>query len=176
MALFALADVSPMLPPDGEYFVAPTATVIGNVKLEKHASVWFGAVIRGDNELIHIGERSNIQENCVLHTDPGFPMTIGPDVTVGHLAMLHGCTIEGNSLIGINSVVLNGVRIGRNCIIGANAFIAEGKEIPPNSLVLGSPGKVVRQITDEQARHLTRVAGHYVNNQRRFKAGLAPAK
>ncbi|MGD9868279.1 MAG: gamma carbonic anhydrase family protein, partial [Hyphomicrobiales bacterium] len=162
MSVFALGDVSPMLPAQGEYFIAPNATVIGNVKLEPLASIWFGAVIRGDNELIHIGERSNIQDNCVLHTDPGYPMTIGPDVTVGHLAMLHGCTIEGNCLIGINSVVLNGARIGRNCIIGANAFIAEGKEIPPNSMVLGSPGKVVRQVTDEQARLLTDIAGRYV--------------
>ena len=157
---------------EGEHFVAGTAVVIGNVLLRANASVWFNAVIRGDNELITIGENSNVQDGAVLHTDPGFPLTIGSGVTIGHKAMLHGCTIGDNSLVGINAVVLNGAKIGRNCLIGANALVTEGKEIPDNSMVLGSPGKVVRELTPEQIEGLRRSALHYADNARRFQLGL----
>jgi carbonic anhydrase/acetyltransferase-like protein (isoleucine patch superfamily) len=156
-----------------DYWIAPSAVVIGKVKLEVNASVWWNAVLRGDNELITIGENSNVQDGCVLHTDPGFPLTIGKDVTVGHLVMLHGCTIGDGSLIGIGSVILNGARIGRNCLIGAKALIGEGKEIPDNSVVLGAPGKVVKEVTPEQAERAARGTAKYVNNWRRYKAGLA---
>ena len=157
---------------EGDYFVAESAVVIGHVLLRANASVWFNAVIRGDNELITIGEHSNVQDGAVLHTDPGSPLVIGSHVTIGHKAMLHGCTIGDNSLVGINAVVLNGARIGRNCLIGANALVTEGKEIPDNSMVLGSPGKVVRELTPEQIDGLRRSALHYVENARRFKSGL----
>jgi carbonic anhydrase/acetyltransferase-like protein (isoleucine patch superfamily) len=159
---------------EGDYFVADTAVVIGHVLLRANASIWFNAVIRGDNELITIGENSNVQDGAVLHTDPGSPLTIGSHVTVGHKAMLHGCTIGDNSLIGINAVVLNGAKIGRNCLIGANALVTEGKEIPDGSMVLGSPGKVVRELTAGQIEGLHRSAAHYVENARRFKQGLKP--
>lgn len=156
----------------GEYFIAENATVIGSVVLENNASVWFNAVIRGDNELITIGENSNVQDGSVLHTDPGVPLTIGKGVTIGHKVMLHGCTIGDNSLIGINAVVLNGARIGKNCLIGANSLIPEGKEIPDGSLVMGSPGKVVRELSAEQIKGLEASAQSYVNNSKRFKSGL----
>lgn len=155
-----------------DYFVAENATVLGLVALENNASVWFNAVIRGDNELITIGENSNIQDACVLHTDPGIPLTIGKNVTVGHKVMLHGCTIGDNSLIGINSVILNGAKIGRNCLIGANSLIPEGKEIPDGSLVMGSPGKVVKTLSPEQQAGLRRSAEVYVENFKRFKLEL----
>ena len=159
---------------EGDCFIADTAVVIGHVLLRANASVWFNAVIRGDNELITIGENSNVQDGAVLHTDPGSPLTIGSGVTVGHKAMLHGCTIGDNSLVGISAVILNGAKIGRNCLIGANALVTEGKEIADNSMVLGSPGKVVRELTPEQIDGLRRSALHYVENARRFKAGLRP--
>jgi carbonic anhydrase/acetyltransferase-like protein (isoleucine patch superfamily) len=159
---------------DGEdYWVAPTAVVIGKVKLEKNASVWWGAVLRGDNELITIGENSNVQDGSIMHTDPGFPLTVGKDVTIGHMVMLHGCTIGDGSLVGIGSVILNGAKIGRNCLIGARTLIGEGKEIPDNSLVMGTPGKVVRQVTPEQAERMARGSRKYVQNWRRFNAGLS---
>ena len=157
---------------EGDYFIAETAVVIGNVLLKQNASVWFNAVIRGDNELITIGENSNVQDGSVLHTDPGWPLVIGSHVTIGHKAMLHGCTIGDGSLIGMKSVILNGAKIGRNCLIGANALVTEGKEIPDNSMVLGSPGKVVRDLTPEQIEGLRKSALHYVENARRFKADL----
>ncbi len=157
---------------DGEYFIAESATVIGNVLLRPNASVWFNAVIRGDNELVTIGENSNVQDGCVLHTDPGSPLVIGSHVTIGHKAMLHGCTIGDNSLVGINAVVMNDAKIGRNCLIGANALVTEGKEIPDNSMVLGSPGKVVRELTPQQIEGLRTSALHYVENARRFKREL----
>ena len=159
---------------EGEYFIAESAMVIGNVLLRTNASVWFNAVIRGDNELITIGENSNVQDGSVLHTDPGSPIVIGSHVTIGHKVMLHGCTIGDNSLIGINAVVLNGAKIGRNCLIGANALITEGKEIPDNSMVLGAPGKVVRELSAEQIEGSRRAALHYVENARRFKRDLQP--
>lgn len=172
MTVYSLGEVTPQLAPDDDCWIAPTAAVIGNVKLLKGASVWFGATIRGDNELITIGEGSNVQDNSVLHTDPGAPLTIGTDVTVGHLVMLHGCTIGDNTLVGIGSVILNRARIGKNCLIGANSFIGEGKEIPDNSMVLGAPGKVIRQVDEGMAAILKASAGHYVDNWRRYKAGL----
>ncbi len=159
---------------EGDYWVADSAVVVGSVLLKKDASIWFNAVLRGDNELITIGEGSNVQDGSVLHTDPGCPLVIGDHVTIGHKVMLHGCEIGDNSLIGINAVILNRAKIGRNCLIGANALITEGKEIPDNSMVLGSPGKVVRQLTDDEARGLRVSADHYVSNARRFRAGLAP--
>lgn len=154
-------------------WIAPSATLIGKVRLEAGASVWFGAVLRGDNELIHIGEDSNVQDGAVMHTDMGSPLTLGKGVTVGHNAMLHGCTVGDYSLVGINAVVLNGARIGKHCIIGANALIAEGKEIPDGSLVVGSPGKVVRELTEQQKKLLEASAAHYVQNARRYVTDLA---
>ena len=159
---------------EGEYYVADSATVLGNVLLKAGSSVWFNAVLRGDNELITIGTGSNVQDGSILHTDPGFPLTLGMNVTIGHKVMLHGCTIGDNSLIGINAVVLNGARIGKNCLIGANALITEGKQIPDNSMVLGSPGKVVKTISDEQVAFLSAAAKGYVSNARRFTTDLCP--
>ena len=153
-------------------WTAPTATLIGKVRLQAGASVWFGAVLRGDNELIDIGEGSNVQDGTVMHTDMGSPLTIGKGVTIGHNAMLHGCTVGDHSLIGINAVVLNGARIGKHCIIGANALIPEGKEIPDGSLVMGSPGKVVRELTEQQMRMLEASAAHYVHNAERYSREL----
>ena len=155
-------------------WVAPTATLIGHVRLQANASVWFGAVLRGDNELIDIGENSNVQDGTVMHTDMGSPLTIGRNVTIGHNAMLHGCTVGDYSLIGINAVILNGARIGKYCIIGANSLIVEGKEIPDGSLVMGSPGKVVRELTEAQRQMLEGSAAHYVNNAQRYARDLAP--
>lgn len=157
---------------EGDYWVADTARVIGSVLLKRDASVWFNAVLRGDNELITVGECSNVQDGAVLHTDPGCPLVIGSYVTIGHKAMLHGCAIGDNSLIGINAVVLNRAKIGKNCLIGANALITEGKEIPDNSMVLGAPGKVVRELTEDEIRGLRWSAAHYVENARRFRDAL----
>lgn len=159
---------------EGDYFVADSAAVIGSVLLKHAASVWFGAVLRGDNELITVGSHSNIQDLSVLHTDPGMPLVIGDYCTIGHQVMLHGCVIGDNSLIGINAVILNGARIGRNCLIGAGTLITEGKEIPDGSLVMGSPGKVVRSLNEAQIAGLTRSAEGYVANFKRFKQGLRP--
>ena len=174
MTLYTLDGVAVSTPASGNFWVAPNAIVLGKVKLEEDSSVWFGAVLRGDNELITLGERSNIQDGCVLHTDPGFPLTIGPDCTIGHMAMLHGCSIGRGSLIGIGSIILNGAKIGDECVIGANALIPEGKEIPPRSMVLGSPGKIVRQLTDEDVARFGRGAGRYVSNWRRYAKGFQP--
>ncbi|AJE16364.1 gamma carbonic anhydrase family protein [Stutzerimonas balearica] len=154
-------------------WVAPNATLIGKVQLDAGASVWFNVVMRGDNELIHIGENSNVQDGSVLHTDMGHPLSLGTGVTVGHKAMLHGCVVGDYSLIGINAVILNGVRIGKHCIIGANTLVPEGKEIPDGSLVIGSPGKVVRALTDEQKKMLEASAAHYVQNAQRYARELA---
>ena len=153
-------------------WIAPGACVIGKVRLDAGASVWFGAVLRGDNELIHIGEDSNVQDGTVMHTDMGSPLTIGKGVTIGHNAMLHGCSVGDYSLIGINAVILNGAKIGKNCIIGANALVAEGKEIPDGSLVVGSPGKVVRELSEPQKLMLKASAEHYVQNARRYARDL----
>jgi len=158
----------------GDCFIAPNATVIGSVLLGIDASVWFNVVIRGDNHQIVIGDRSNVQDSSVLHTDAGVPLVIAPDVTVGHMVMLHGCTIGEGSLIGIKAVILNHAKIGRNCLIGANTLVTEGKEIPDRSLVLGSPGKVVRQLSDDEVKQLLWNADHYVENFKRYKADLKP--
>jgi len=155
------------------YFVADNATVIGSVVIENDASIWFNVVIRGDNDVITIGENSNVQDGSVLHTDDGYPLNIGKNVTVGHKVMLHGCEIGDNSLIGINAVVLNGAKIGKNCLIGANSLIPEGKVIPDGSLVMGSPGKVVRELGQEQIKMLEMSALHYVENARRYKRDLS---
>lgn len=158
----------------GEYWIAPNATVIGSVVLENNASVWWNCVVRGDNELITLGENSQVQDGSVLHADPGFPLTLEKNVSVGHMAMLHGCTIGEGSLVGIKAVILNGAKIGRNCLIGAGAFVGEGKEIPDGSLVLGAPGKVVRQLSPEQINGINSIAGRYVENFRRYLNELQP--
>lgn len=155
-----------------DYYIADNASVIGSVVLENNASIWFNAVLRGDNDLITIGENSNIQDGAVLHTDHGIPLVVGKNVTVGHMVMLHGCEIGEGSLIGINSVILNGAKIGKHCLIGANSLIAEGKEIPDGSMVMGSPGKIVRQLSPEQMRGLAMSAQHYVDNFKRYKRDL----
>lgn len=175
MNIYALGHKSPQLPGPDEYWIAPNATVVGDVILKPGASVWFGAVLRGDNDPITIGEDSNIQDGSVLHTDVGDPLTIGRCVTVGHMAMLHGCTIGDNCLIGIGAVVLGRAVIGHNCLIGANALITEGKVIPPNSLVMGQPGKVVRELEPGQVEALRMSAQHYVQNWKRFARDLRPA-
>ncbi|ALV28436.1 acetyltransferase [Pannonibacter phragmitetus] len=174
MTLYRLEDRTPELAADGACWVAPTAVLIGSVRLEEGASVWFGAVLRGDNELILVGKNSNVQDGCVLHTDMGYPLTIGEGCTIGHKAILHGCTIGSNSLIGMGATVLNGAKIGRNCIVGANALIPEGKEIPDNSLVVGMPGRVARTLDAAAEEGLRKSAAGYVRNWQRFKAGLAP--
>ena len=158
----------------GDHYIAPNAVVIGSVVLEQDASVWFNAVVRGDNDLITVGARSNIQDGAVLHTDPGIQLTIGHDCTVGHMAMLHGCSLGAGSLIGIKAVILNNARIGKQCIIGANALVTEGKEIPDRSLVVGSPGRVVRQLTDEEVQFVLWNAEHYVEKLKRYRSALAP--
>ena len=161
---------------EADLWIAPTAVLIGKVRLEAESSVWWGAVLRGDTELITLGRRSNVQDNCVLHTDEGFPLTIGADVTVGHLAILHGCTIGEGSRIGMGAVILNGARIGRGCLIGGKALIGEGKEIPDNSLVKGIPGKVVGELGPEQLSGLRESAASYVRRWRRYRAGLGRAE
>ncbi|MDR7125332.1 gamma carbonic anhydrase family protein [Pseudotabrizicola sp. 4114] len=168
--IYALGDIAPVIDPTA--WIAPDANVIGRIVLEAGSSVWFGVTLRGDNEVIHVGAGSNVQENCVLHTDMGHPLTIGANCTIGHKAMLHGCSIGEGSLIGMGATVLNGAKIGRGCLIGAGALITEGKEIPDFSLVMGSPGKVVRLLdTDAQAK-LLRSAESYRANAARFRAGL----
>ena len=170
MAIYFLDDKRPVMAEST--WVADSAQVMGNVVLADNTSVWFGAVIRGDTETIHIGEGSNIQDCSVLHADHGKPLTIGKHVTVGHQVMLHGCTIGDESLIGIGAIVLNGAKIGKNCLVGAGSLVTEGKEFPDGSMILGTPAKVVRQLTPEQIEGLRRSAQHYVNNKNRFKAGL----
>jgi carbonic anhydrase/acetyltransferase-like protein (isoleucine patch superfamily) len=154
----------------GDYWIAPDAIVIGSVILEPNASVWFGCIVRGDNDTITIGENSQLQDGCVVHADPGLPVTLGKGVSVGHMAMLHGCTIGEGSLIGIKAVLLNGSKIGRNCLIGANSLIAERKEIPDGSLVMGSPGKVVRKLSAEEIKDINSFSDHYVQKFKRYQA------
>jgi len=174
MPLYELDGHKVVTPGAGGYWVAPSAAVIGRVELAADVSVWFGAVIRGDNEPISIGARTSIQENCVLHVDPGFPMTIGEDCTIGHLAMLHGCTIGNSVLVGIGAIVLNGARIGEGSIIGAGALVTEGREVPPGSVVFGSPGKVVRQVADADRALIKEGTEFYAQNWRRFARGMKP--
>lgn len=172
MTLYALDGRAPQTPEDGDFWVAPDANVIGDVVLEASVSIWFGVTLRGDNERILIGAGSNLQENTVAHTDPGFLLTIGAGCTIGHKAMLHGCTIGENTLIGMGATILNGAKIGKNCLIGAGALITEGKEIPDGSLVMGAPGKVIRTLDEAAIDALRASALHYQNNMRRFRAGL----
>ena len=172
MPLYSLDGHAPQLPDEGRCFVAPDANLIGKVKLEQDASVWFAATLRGDNELITVGERSNIQENSVLHTDMGFPLTIGADVTIGHCVTLHGCTIGDGSLIGMGSIILNGAKIGKHCLVGANALITEGKEFPDYSMIVGSPAKVIRTLDEATAMKLAGSATNYVKNAQRFAKGM----
>ena len=176
MPLYTIEGIEPELPGEGHYWIAPTAVLIGRVRLLKNASVWFGAVLRGDNDWITIGENSNVQDNSVIHTDPGQPTIIGSNVTVGHKVILHSSNVGDNSLIGMGSTLLNRSRIGRKCLIGANSLIAEGKEIPDNSLALGAPCRVVRQLSEAQIAMLGLSAQSYVENQRRFREGLSVAK
>ena len=150
-------------------WIAPNAVIIGKIKLEKNSSIWFNAVLRGDIELITIGENSNIQDGSVLHTDPGYPLTVGKGVTVGHMVMLHGCQISDDTLIGIGSIILNNAKIGKNCIVGANTLITENKIIPDNSLVVGSPGRVLRKVTEEEIKAILENGKHYVDISKKYK-------
>lgn len=172
MPLYALDDVAPILPDAGRFWIAPDAHVIGRVRLGADVGVWFGAVLRGDNELIAVGERTNIQEGALLHTDLGSPLTIGADCTIGHHAILHGCTIGENSLIGMGATVLNNARIGRNSLVGANALVTEGKEFPDNSLIVGAPARVIKTLEAQAIERLRLSAAHYVENWKRYARSL----
>ncbi len=172
MPIYALGDVVPDLPPEGQFWVAPDASLIGRVKLGVDVGIWFGCVLRGDNEWIKIGARSNVQEGTVMHTDPGAPLEIGEGCTIGHRAILHGCTIGDNTLIGMGATVLNRVRIGKNCLVGANALVTEGKEFPDNSLIVGSPAKAVRVLDEAAIESLRGSADRYVENWKRFARDL----
>jgi carbonic anhydrase/acetyltransferase-like protein (isoleucine patch superfamily) len=172
MAIFQLDQLVPRVASSA--WVADSAQVIGNVHLADHASVWFNVVLRGDNEELRVGRASNIQDGSVVHSDPGFPLTLGQNVTVGHRVMLHGCSVGDGSLIGMGSVVLNGAKIGRNCLVGAGSLVTEGKEFPDGSLIMGSPARAVRPLTTEQVAGLQRTAKHYVENARRYRVGLIP--
>ena len=174
MPLYALDDRTPTLPADDRYWVAPDANVIGKVILGEDVGIWFGATLRGDNEPIIVGARSNIQEGTVVHTDPGKPVIIGEGCTIGHGAIIHGCTIGNNSLIGMGATVLNGAVIGNNCLVGANALVTEGKVFPDNSLIVGSPAKAIRTLDAEAVEGLKKSAESYVRNWQRFKRGLKP--
>ena len=172
MAIYELDGQRPDLPADDRYWVSESATVIGTVRLKRDASVWYGASLRGDNEWVEVGERSNIQENCILHTDIGFPLTIGDRCTIGHAVILHGCTIADDSLIGMGAIVLNGVKIGRNCLVGAGAVVTEGKVFPDNSLIVGAPARMVRQVDAKILQLIAESADFYVNNWQRYRKGL----
>jgi len=174
MPLYSLDRRQPTLPADGSFWIAPNASVIGDVVVGLDVSVWFGAVLRGDNEPINIGARSNIQESCTLHTDMGFPLSIGEECTIGHNVVLHGCVIGEGSLIGMGSIVLNGARIGRGCLVGAGALVTEDKAFDDHSLVMGSPARAVRALDDEAVAKLRQSAARYVGNWRRFAAGMKP--
>lgn len=172
MTLYALDGNAPETPADEDFWIAPDANVIGKVVLESGASIWFGATLRGDNEVIRIGKGSNVQENTVMHTDMGCPLTIGENCTIGHKAMLHGCTIGDNSLVGMGATILNNAVIGKNCLIGAGALVTEGKVIPDGSMVLGSPAKVAKELGPEWIEKLAASALTYQRNMRRFRNGL----
>ena len=174
MAIYQINEFAPDI--DDTAYVADSANVIGKVHLAAHASIWFNVTIRGDNDLISIGENSNVQDNAMLHTDIGYPMTIAKNVTIGHQAMLHGCTVEEGTLIGIQAVVLNGAKIGRNCLVGAGALVTEGKVFPDNSLIIGSPAKVARTLTDEEISHMHLNIPNYVQRAQLFKTELIRLK
>jgi carbonic anhydrase/acetyltransferase-like protein (isoleucine patch superfamily) len=173
MALLSLDGVSPILPA-GFCWIADNAVVVGDVEIGEDVGIWFGAVLRGDNERIRIGRGTNLQEHCVCHTDMGFPLTVGEGCTIGHRATLHGCTIGNNSLVGMSATILNGAVIGDNCLVGAGALVTEGKTYPDNSLIVGSPAKAVRELDAAAIEGLRRSARHYVENARRFAAGMTP--
>lgn len=175
MPNYQLDDIAPHFDEPGSNWIAPDAVLIGNVRVGRDAGIWFGAVIRGDNEPIVIGESTNIQEHTVMHTDMGFPLAVGKGCTVGHRAMLHGCTVGDNSLIGMGAIVLNGAKIGKNSLVGAAALVTEGKEFPDNSLIVGSPAKAIRTLDDKAIEMLRWSASHYVDNAKRFMAELKPA-
>jgi carbonic anhydrase/acetyltransferase-like protein (isoleucine patch superfamily) len=170
MAIYQLGERVPDIDPSA--YVTDSANVIGNVRIEANANIWFEVTIRGDNELITVGENSNVQEASVLHTDPGFPLTIGKNVTVGHQAMLHGCIIGDGSLIGIQAVILNGAKIGKNCLVGAGALVTEGKEFPDNSLIIGTPAKVARTLSEEDIARLSGISSNYVKRAQFYKQNL----
>lgn len=172
MTLYALGPHHPQLAEAGRVWIAPGAHVIGQVHLGRDVSIWFGATLRGDNDTIRIGDRCNIQDGAVLHVDPGFPLDLGDDVTVGHRAIVHGCTIGAGTLIGMGATILNGARIGRNCLVGANALVTEGKEFPDNSLIVGAPARVARTLDEAAAARLARTADSYVANGRRYREEL----
>ena len=172
MTIYTLDGMAPSLPQDGDYWVAPNAHVMGDVRIESGVGIWFGVVLRGDNDPITVGEGSNIQENTVIHTDVGYPVTIGKNCTIGHGAIIHGCNIGDNSLIGMGATVLNGAVIGKNCLIGAGALVTEGKVIPDGSLVVGMPAKVIRELNAQAIAGLAQSALHYQENMRRFRDGL----
>lgn len=172
MPIYSLDGKSPTLPANDRYWIAPGAQVIGDVRMAPDSSIWFNAVLRGDNEPISIGAGSNVQDGCVFHVDPGFPLILGENVTVGHMALLHGCAIGDGSLIGMGAVVLNGATIGKNCLVGANALITEGKKIPDNALVMGQPGKVIRTLDEAGVAAMQQAAAHYRANHERYRAGL----
>jgi carbonic anhydrase/acetyltransferase-like protein (isoleucine patch superfamily) len=170
MAIYQLADISPEIDPSA--YITDSAKIIGKVKIDAMASIWFDVTIRGDNELIHVGENSNVQEGCILHTDPGCPLTIGKNVTIGHQAMLHGCSIGDGSLIGIQAVILNGAKIGKNCLVGAGALVTEGKEFPDNSLIIGTPAKAVRTLDAQDILRMHGNTQHYVERAQEYKTQL----
>ena len=172
MAIYELDGQRPDLPADERYWIAESAVVIGTVRLKRDASVWYGASLRGDNEWVEVGERSNIQENCILHTDIGFPLTVGAGCTIGHSVILHGCTVADDSLIGMGAIVLNGVKIGRHCLVGAGAVVTEGKEFADNSLIVGAPARAVREVNDKILQLIAESADFYVNNWQRYRKGL----
>jgi carbonic anhydrase/acetyltransferase-like protein (isoleucine patch superfamily) len=172
--IYQLDAQKPDLPEGGRYWIAPSATVIGKVRLKIDASIWFGAVLRGDNEWIELGERSQIQDNATLHTDPGFPITIGPDCVIGHNVVLHGCTVGPNSLIGMGAIVLNGARIGPNCLVGAGALVTEGKTFPEKSLIVGAPARAVRTLDEAALAAIAGAADIYVRRFKQYAKGLKP--
>ncbi len=172
MPIYELDGQAPEFPGEGNYWVAETATLIGRVRLKKDASVWFGAVLRGDNEWIEIGERSQIQDNATLHTDPGFPMVIGRDCVIGHNVILHGCSIGDESLVGMGAIMLNGAKLGRNCLVGAGAVVTEGKSFPDNSLIVGAPARAIRTLDDKAAEMIRGGADIYVRRWQQYAKGL----
>ncbi|MGD0639692.1 MAG: gamma carbonic anhydrase family protein [Roseiarcus sp.] len=174
MPIYALDERRPVLPAAGRFWIAPTACVIGDIVLGEDCGVWFAATLRGDNERISVGARTNIQEGATLHTDMGFPLDIGEDCTIGHGAILHGCAIGAGALVGMGAVILNGAKIGRGCLVGARALVTEGKEFPDNSLIVGAPAKATRTLDEATLAALRLSAAHYVENWRRFAAGLVP--
>jgi carbonic anhydrase/acetyltransferase-like protein (isoleucine patch superfamily) len=174
MAVYELDGIAPEFPGDGQYWIAETAVVIGKVRLKRDASIWFGAVVRGDNEWIELGERSQIQDNATLHTDPGYPLTIGPDCVIGHNVILHGCSIGANSLVGMGAIMLNGARIGAHCLVGAGALLTEGKTFPDKSLIVGAPARAIRTLDEAAMKMIAAGAGIYVRRFKQYAKGLKP--